>query len=820
MIHVETLRVHEFRGIRDLTLALSQKNFAVAGPNGTGKSGVVDALEFVLSGTISRLSGRGRGDLSIKAHGPHVDCVAPERAWAEAVVRVPSLGKTLTIRRTVKSPGAPEITPDTPEMREALAYLEAHPEFALSRREITDFVLAEPSARSKQIQELLKLDKINELRLRIQRIAKDAVAREKSTSQAVLGAADSFGRALDQGTTDPVILLAAVNAQRAVLGLPALGEIGKETLISAGLGDTEQAASAPPVAKTVAANDLMALRDALAARTGRDFDARRGETLAQLRRLQDDVSLLNAVMRDDFLKAALDLFDGEHCPACDAPYSTDEFIAIIAAKRDKLAAVKALREDAEGRLAPLIANLETERDVLRTVWPHAKALLAEAALADLRVWGTSLATAIEAFKTFLPLEQTIQSLGSLPDPEGLRVLLSGLDARVAELPEPSTQAAAATMLGAAQARLDAWRTAAADHAKAVADAKTADRVSTIYAVETEAALEGIYEKVQTRFAELYRQLNADDESAFEAEMKQDKASLAFRVDFYKRGKFPPGAYHSEGHQDSMGLCLYLALMDHLQGARFTFAVLDDVLMSVDTGHRREVTRMLTTEFPNTQFVLTTHDPVWLKFMQTAGLVPSRNVVRFRKWSVDTGPSVWVDNDVWGEIETAVANDNIRDAAAQLRNYLEYIAAEACEAFRAKVIFNADGQYDLGDLLPAAVNRLRELYADAVKAAETWGDPVRIEAIKARKAALEVANQAASIEQWAINPTVHFNAWANFDRKDLAKVVAAFKGLVSMFHCGNCDALLEVTPPRGAKEHLLCACGTWSMSFAHKTKVTA
>lgn len=818
MIHVETLRVHEFRGIRDLILTLSQKNFAVAGPNGTGKSGVVDALEFVLSGTISRLSGRGRGDLSIKAHAPHVDCVAPEEAWAEAVVRVPSLGKTLTIRRTVKAPGVPEITPNTPEMREVLAYLEAHPEFALSRREITDFVLAEPSARSKQIQELLKLDKINELRLRFQRIAKDATVREKSTAQAVSSAVEAYARALDQVTTVPATLLAAVNAQRAVLGLPALAEIGAETLINAGVGDTKGPIGAPPVVKTVATNDLKALRDALVARTGSEFDAARGETLIRLRRLQDDASLLNAVVRDDFLKVALDLFDGEHCPTCDAPYSTEAFLAIITAKRDKLAEVKALREDAEARLAPLIAELQAERDVLRTVWPHAKALLADTELAELRAWGTALATAIATLNAFLPLDQTIQALDALPDPGPLQALLDGLDARVAELPEPSAQAAAATMLGMAQARLDAWRTAAGDHARAAVEAKIADRVSTIYAAETEAALEAIYQKVQTRFAELYRQLNADDESAFEAEMKQDKASLAFKVDFYKRGKFPPGAFHSEGHQDSMGLCLYLALMDHLQGARFTFAVLDDVLMSVDTGHRREVTRMLTAEFPNTQFVLTTHDPVWLKFMQTAGLVPSKNVVRFRKWSVDAGPSVWIDNDIWAEIEAAVANDNMREAAAQLRNYLEYVAGEACQAFRAKVIFNADGHYDLGDLLPPAVNRLRELYADAIKAVETWGDTLKTDAVKARKQALEAAYQTASVEQWVINPAVHFNEWANFDRKDLAEVVAAFKALVSQFHCGVCQGLLEVAPPRGEKKHLQCACGTASLSFAQKAKV--
>ncbi len=819
MIHVETLRVHEFRGIRDLTLKFGAKNFAICGPNGTGKSGIVDALEFVLSGTISRLTGPGRGELSIKAHGPHVDCAHPEEAFAEALLRVPALDKTLTIRRTIKAPSAPVITPDTPEMRRIVAYLEAHPEFALSRREITSYVLAEPGARSKQIQELLKLNRINTLRLRFQKIARDAAAGEKTANQGQASAGAALARVLGLSALSPAAVLAAVNVQRAVLSLQPLSDIGADTAIAGGLADAEDP-TVRPTNKAVAVSDLQALRDAFAARNTPRIASQRDGALDRLRRLQADAALLNAVVRDDFLKVALDLFDGEHCPACDTPYTAEAFLEIITRKRTKLVEVKALRTAAEASLAPIINRLDAEREILRTVWPHAKALLDPTILPALADWGNALGAAIGALRAFLPLEATVAALEGLPDPEGLRVLLVQLTLRVTALPEPSAQNAAAALLGVTQERLVAWRGASTAHARAAAQAKTAARVSEVYAEATEAALENIYDKVQARFAALYRQLNADDESAFEAEMKQDKASLDFKVDFYKRGKFPPGAYHSEGHQDSMGLCLYLALMHHLQGSRFTFAVLDDVLMSVDTGHRREVTRMLKAEFPNTQFVLTTHDPVWLKFMQTAALVPSKNVVRFRKWSVETGPSVWVDNDVWGEIEVAVHDGDVRDAAAQLRNYLEYIAGEACQAFRAKVIFNADGQYDLGDLLAPAVNRLRELYADAVKAAETWGDGAKVNAIKARKQRLETAFNAASLEQWVVNPAVHFNAWARFDRKDLAILVAAFKALVSEFHCAKCDGLLEVAPPKGDRAHLLCACGEDSLSFARKPKVSA
>src|SRR5207237_5623116 len=124
-----------------------------------------------------------------------------------------------------------------------------------------------------------------------------------------------------------------------------------------------------------------------------------------------------------------------------------------------------------------------------------------------------------------------------------------------------------------------------------------------------AVRDGIYAHVEKDLTEYYTFINRDDEEKFAGELTPSVGKLAFNVDFYGRGKFPPGAYHSEGHQDGMGLCLYLALMKHTLGSNFTFAVLDDVLMSVDSSHRREVCKLLKSQFPKVQFILTTHDPV-------------------------------------------------------------------------------------------------------------------------------------------------------------------------------------------------------------------
>ena len=119
-------------------------------------------------------------------------------------------------------------------------------------------------------------------------------------------------------------------------------------------------------------------------------------------------------------------------------------------------------------------------------------------------------------------------------------------------------------------------------------------------------LNTLYEEVQKDFSTFYRAVNEDDEGEFTAKLTPSEGSLGLEVNFYDRGLFPPGAYHSEGHQDGMGVCLYLALMKRLFGKRFTFALLDDVVMSVDTGHRYQFCKLLKTGF--SRHAIHHHDP--------------------------------------------------------------------------------------------------------------------------------------------------------------------------------------------------------------------
>ena len=128
--------------------------------------------------------------------------------------------------------------------------------------------------------------------------------------------------------------------------------------------------------------------------------------------------------------------------------------------------------------------------------------------------------------------------------------------------------------------------------------------------------------------------------------------------------FRRAAYHSEGHQDGMGVCLYLALAKQILADDFRFAVLDDVVMSVDSHHRKQFCRLLKESFPNVQFIITTHDEVWARQMQASGLIGRKSQARFHGWTVNEGPVYEQGGDVWERIGSDLAKDDVPGSSSQ------------------------------------------------------------------------------------------------------------------------------------------------------------
>jgi hypothetical protein len=455
------------------------------------------------------------------------------------------------------------------------------------------------------------------------------------------------------------------------------------------------------------------------------------------------------------------------------------------------------------------------------VMQHGQALRPPADVSALRAYIETLNDTDTSLRNFLAdhsvLEPALQAISAQWWPPGptAQASIDACKAALDALPDTSAEDLAREYLIVAQDRHEKLLTATKRAKELDSRSKLAEKILKHYNDTCTRVLEGIYEKVATDFTNYYRVINRDDEEKFVGNLKAAPAKLSFDVDFYGRGLFPPGAYHSEGHQDGMGLCLYLALMKHTLADKFTFAVLDDVLMSVDAGHRRDVCRLLKSEFPKTQFILTTHDRVWLQYMKTEGLIARSQL--FGGWTVDAGPRVWDDNEIWIEIRNELDKDEVSKAAALLRRYLEYTATILADNLRAPVEFRGDGHYELGDLLPHVLKEWKERLNDGEKSAHSWKRDKEKALLADRRAKAKTLIARTQAEQWAINPSVHFNKWENFQSHEFQEVVEAFRELLEHLRCQNadCKSYLYVSPRKGPADALRCNCGETAINLKIK-----
>ncbi|WP_353649597.1 AAA family ATPase [Nakamurella sp. A5-74] len=814
MIQIKAIRIQEFRGIRELDLNLNQQSFVVFGPNGSGKSGVVDAIDFALTGNVARLTGAGTGGLSVLRHGPHVhQRDNPDAARVSlTIVHVPS-GQEAVLTRCVRTADQYVLMPSTPELEDAVAWAAQHPEVTLARREVMKYVNAEPGKRAQEVQALLKLDRVDETR-RLLRTALTQTSRSASEAASeVSGAEDAMRRHLDLTTLLAPEMTDVVNRHRELLGLDPLAIITEQTNLKEGLASGDG----------ISFNRVSALRDVTALREATSqsdtLTSAAKELVDALRKLEDDPGILDALRHRQLVEIGL-LLTESTCPLCDQSWQGENSLRDhLSAKLVRSQAAADLQRAMRSATDMLTTELKTVRGLIQASQPHAATLHRNTLHTDLGSWGTDLTmleTQLGSVDTArCQLDRLTGDILSVP--AAVATGLPDLQAAVEALPDQTATKAAESFLTVAQERWKRVRQGRARRTKAASANKTAQTVYETFNEVADAALTALYKSVEDDFSNYYRQINSDDESTFKAGLAPTAGKLGLEVDFYGLGMFPPMAYHSEGHQDGMGVCLYLALIDQLLRSNFRLAVLDDVVTSVDANHRRNFCKLLKDFFPDVQFIITTHDEVWARQMQSSGLVGRRSLARLHGWTVDGGPVFGKGTDIWSQIEADLAIDNVPGAAHKLRRNLEAELSDIAAGLQGQVVFRPDNSYDLNAFFSAVKGRHGELLKKAAASANSWNNDsvkAQVEAMKAQRAE-SISEQDG--ENWAINKLVHNNDWATMSRADFEPVVDACRQFLGLFTCPNaaCGAWIEVDGPPGNETALRCPCGAYNLNLRKK-----
>ena len=678
MIRINGIHIEEFRGIRDLSLNLENKNFGICGPNGSGKSGVVDAIEFCITGDITRLSGAGSADLSVKQHAPHVDQYQhPERAKVTITADIPVLNKSVILHRNVKHPRKLSITPDDEDIKNVINELQTHPEFALSRREIVKYIITPAGKRSEDVQTLLRLEHIEKLRRSIKTFANQCRSEGDEAERTRVRDETDLRNVLKIDKLERPLVLEKINEQREILKLSAILKLTKHTSFKDGLATSQEKLQRPPVNKTTALADIAALQKILEEDEPSDLIESRQSVKTILNKLKADEKALALAKQHGFIKTGLELIIEDACPLCDNEWNADELREYLQTKLLSIKEIENLTKDINKNANVVLQSLALRIQAIERVIEYSrnlKPVIEQQELIDYITRLKEIETALnEVIKDNTKINPAIDAVSTswwVPM-VAQQNKIKDCQTAIKAIPDTSVEDKAREFLIVAQDRYEKLIKQSKVAKEQKKQAEIAEKVLKHYNETCTAVLEEIYDEVAEDFSKYYRVINREDEEQFTSKLTSAPAKLSFDVDFYGRGQFPPGAYHSEGHQDGMGLCLYLALMKQTLGDKFTFTVLDDVLMSVDSGHRREVCRLLKSEFPNTQFIVTTHDRVWLQYMKTENLI-SRSQL-FGGWNIDSGPRVWNDNDIWTDIQNELDKDEVPKAAQLLRRYLEYTA---------------------------------------------------------------------------------------------------------------------------------------------------
>jgi hypothetical protein len=353
-------------------------------------------------------------------------------------------------------------------------------------------------------------------------------------------------------------VLTAVNQRRALLGLAEIAAMTPDTKLDTGLST---ATKTPEFNKRSALRDLAALSDA-----ARDFptiaedDA--GAIVADLARLEADPGLLAALQRRTFIEQGLELVDGAECPLCDTEWEDEQHL------RDHLA-TKLLKSDEAQTLQQglLDKGAAISREIIRITGLLAPVHKLSEGQDDVNLppllarWRADLDALKEKLATVngvMVLKDRLTT-GWLQIPNEFAASVKTLTEAVQAKPDQTATIDAQTFLTTAQLRLGDYREARRKSEASRIALKAAKASYAAYCTVMDDELNALYEEVQEDFSNYYRIINEEDESEFTARLTPSEGKLDFDVNFYERGLFPPGAFHSEGHQDGMGVCLYLAL---------------------------------------------------------------------------------------------------------------------------------------------------------------------------------------------------------------------------------------------------------------------
>jgi recombinational DNA repair ATPase RecF len=752
---IEKITLTRFRGATTTTEIAFDPHKPITfvfGENGSGKSSIVDAIDFVCNQTPGSLADRSSTRpkdhlpaIGHKAKDIKVELVCGGRAWSAkfAGAKIQSSDETML----------------------PVAHV-------LRRTRLLSLIDATPAERYKQLQKFIDVEGVE----RSEQALRDAVRDQARTL-------DEKSRAKVEAETE----LEQFWIEEGKPGAPAQTALQWAEAQSAADPD-ETRARLGSLQKLIGAIDQAAAsRDSL--RRAETAAAEKKAQVVEAQRAADAAAGLGAgeamqlieILRDarSFLDASP---DAAACPVCEQPVVAGELRQRIDQRLTAMTSLGELRDR-------LNAAARAHQSAVAIVDRDRESMLAA---------GRSLADAAEAANE--------PSLASLPaDEAGLEKLietsLAARDIIAARCDEAQKSINQYNSINQFYRRI---LESDEDLREAESLRQGLERALEIVQRERIAFTQRVLAEVRDETNRLYALIHPNEPLGLDQLLLDDtkKGSLLQICSFEGVTDVVPQAYFSESHLDTLGFCLWLAIAKLSSGGN-AVVVLDDVFTSVDSTHFTRILDLLISECDNfNQVIVTTHSRQWRDRYASQQIPQDKtSFVELAGWTRDGGirsARTRVNVETLREHLQAAPFDR-QIVASKAGVLAESLLDWLTQIYECSLPRRRGGSYTLGDL-SGGVKRLSKQLVIRRPAAENDGE---IEEIRMQPLIDAITEQA-----WIRNQVgAHFNlSGADAADADVRLFAENVARLASTLACGHCGGLAQ--KPRGT--HFACGCSKTQM----------
>ena len=486
---------------------------------------------------------------------------------------------------------------------------------------------------------------------------------------------------------------------------------------------------------------------------------------------------------------------GGQCPVCLQGKGRDELRADLERRLTQLAALTNAQSQVV-RHQSAVQREATSLDLQRTELSdsHANLLAASAGTAVEANWANASQHVLNGLTSSLPTE---------PD------LLVQLEALKAHLEPVKQQVAAAQKAKNLRDEVERQTNAVARARKGSDDLAAVTQRLNRWLAELEAARKEILDaelaSMSTEVTALYARIHVgEDKAEFSFAMRSAAvSSLEFDAEFLGHKGKPVQAYLSESHLDTLGLCVFLVVARR-KAAKASIVVLDDVLTSVDATHLDRIMDLIDDFAASvSQVIIATHYRLWRdKYRWARSSQALTEVIEFGPWSLTAGIQVQAFRDALTELRVLIAKPGgdrqvvAAKAGIVLESVLDFLTLKyACALPR-----NPRGEYALGALADGIDKKLAGVLR--VELTDATGAKQSVE--------LKPLIGAATSAQWVRNAVgCHFTALdSQIPDVEVSQFASAVLALADSIICQGCKSMPDKDR---TGSNWQCRCGSVALS---------